>query len=574
MAKHRWGVALWSCLAAACSSSGPTQPPLAPCTAASGGQITLGVAADTTIDPTQTSGCAVFSANASGATIEYLVVALSASSIPDDSQAFKLGGTALAAPPAPGAPGAPLASGARQSTAEQFDLALRRAEREFAAQVPRPLKAPARVTAAPTPVDSGFVRTFRVCNTLSCDPRKASTLSTVTATAMKVGAHIAIFVDNAAPQPGLTQSDLDNLRAVFDTRLYETDTLAFGRESDIDNNGNGNSVVIVLMTGKVNGLVTQTQCNTTGFVAGFFFGADLITTPPFATGNNGEIFYSIVPDAAGSLSCAHPATDVTELVPVTFVHEFQHMISFNQHFLKRGGFPEDLWLNEGLSHYAEELGGRTYLPADTASYCRHVSGDLANAGRYLAATDSNFLVDTAGIGSITSRGAYWLFVRYLVDQFATDTSVAGADAFTRKLEETTLTGAANVSAATGAPFPTLVERWGLTNYVGDLPVFPTPLELQYVKWRFRSDFPLLRATCPNPRTGTPPNPNIPATFALAPQAIDGSAQLAGMLHAGSGSYYLLQQAAGAPGFTLLFSNSAGRALRTSLVPRLTVIRIQ
>jgi hypothetical protein len=47
-----------------------------------------------------------------------------------------------------------------------------------------------------------------------------------------------------------------------------------------------------------------------------------------------------------------------------------------------------------------------------------------------------------------------------------------------------------------------------------------------------------------------------------------------MLRAGSGSYYRLQHAPGAPGFTLLFSNSAGAALRTTLVPRLNVIRLQ
>jgi hypothetical protein len=447
---------------------------------------------------------------------------------------------------------------------------LRLSEREFARQVPVPLRAPPRVSAAATPVDSGRVRTFKVCNTLSCDPRKPTTLSDVTATALKVGTHIAIFVDNAAPQPGLTDADLNTLRTVFDTRLYETDTLAFGRESDIDNNG----MVIVLMSAKVNAMVTQMDCSTTGFVAGYFFGADLITTPPFATGNNGEIFYSIVPDPGATLSCAHPISDVAQLVPVTFVHEFQHMISFNQHFLKRGAFPEDLWLNEGLSHYAEELGGRTYLPADTVSYCRHVWGDLTNAGRYLTAPEGSFLVDTSGIGSIAARGAYWLFVRYLVDQFATDTSFAGASAFTRKLEQTTLTGVANVSAATGVAFPTLVERWGLTNYVADLPGFSTPSELRYVKWHFRSDFPLLRATCPNPRTGTPPNPNIPAAFTLVPPVINGSAQVMDTLRAGSGSYYRLQQAAGAPGFTLLFSNSAGGALRTTLVPRLSVIRLQ
>jgi hypothetical protein len=563
MPKHLWVVGLCSILPAACSSSGGgTQPPLPPCSATSGGQIGLGVAAYTSVDPTQTAGCAVFSANATAGAMEYLAVPQSAGTIPDDSQAFKLGGNPLAAPPAP-VTGAQLA--AQQGVAQQFDVRLRLAERRFAAALPRPPRAPPRVTAAPTPVDSGAVRTFKVCNTLTCDPTKPSTLSSVTATALKVGTHIAIFVDNAAPQPGLSQSDLDNLRSVFDARLYEADTLAFGRESDIDNNG----MVIVLMTGKVNSLVTQTQCTTTGFVAGFFFGADLITTAPFSTGNNGEIFYSIVPDPLHTLSCAHTVTEVTELVPVTFVHEFQHMISFNQHFLLRAGNPEDLWLNEGLSHYAEERGGRTYLPTDTVSYCRHMAGDLYNAGQYFTAPQSYFLVDTAGIGGLANRGAYWLFIRYLVDQFAGGTTLAAQDAFTRTLEATTATGPNNVSAATGQTFGTLVERWALANYVSDLPTFPTPPELQYVSWKFRADYPTMNTACQTVTT------RIPAAFPLAPPVSNGSSLAAsGTLHAGSGSYYLLQQAAGAPAFTLLFSNAAGAALRTSLVPRLTVIRIQ
>jgi hypothetical protein len=519
-------------------------------------QVYAGV---TIIDPNQTSGCAVFPASA--AAIEYLVVPQSASAIPDVSQAFKLGGNPLAAPPL----ASPWTAVAAPSVAQQFDLRLRLAERELAAQVPRPLKAPARVTAAPMPVVPGAVRTFKVCNTaLTCDPRKPSTLSNVTATALSVGTHIAIFVDNAAPQNGLAQSDLDNLRTLFDTRLYETDTLAFGRESDIDNNG----MVIVVMTGKVNSVVSRDTCLATGFVAGFFFGADLITTPPFATGNNGEIFYSIVADPTGSLSCAHPVSEVTQLVPVTFVHEFQHMISFNQHFLLRRAPPEDLWLNEGLSHYAEEHGGRTFLP-DTGTFCNYVFGDLDNSGQYFSAPQNHFLVDTAGIGGQPERGAYWLFVRYLVDQFSTDTSVAAQNSFTRTLEATTLVGAGNVSAATGTNFAILLERWALANYVSDLSGFPAPPELQYVTWQFRSAFPTLRTACGNTR--------IPSQFPLdfAAPVFNGSTLAAsGVLHAGSGSYYRLQQAAGDPQFSLLFSNGAGAALRTSLVPRLNVIRIQ
>jgi hypothetical protein len=555
-------VGLSSFLAAACSSSPATEPPLAPCTAASGGQVSLGIGAYTAIDPTQTAGCAVFPANPLGSGIEYLVVPQSASSIPDDSQAFKLGGNPLAAPPAPG-----VSLTAGPGVAQQFDLRLRLSEREFARQVPVPLRAPPRVSAAATPVDSGRVRTFKVCNTLSCDPRKPTTLSDVTATALKVGTHIAIFVDNAAPSPGLTDADLNTLRTVFDTRLYETDTLAFGRESDIDNNG----MVIVLMSARVNAMVTAAQCGTTGFVAGYFFGADLITTPPFATGNNGEIFYSIVPDPSGTLSCAHLVSDVTQLVPVTFVHEFQHMISFNQHYLVRGSFPEDLWLNEGLSHYAEENGGRTFLrssPPDTATFCNYVFGDVYNAGQYFAAPQKYFLVDTAGIGGLANRGAYWLFVRYLVDQVGA--TLGSTDSVTRRLDLTALTGAANAShAAGGTSFPTLLERWALANYVSDLSGFTAPPELQYITWQFRTAFPKLRTACGSTK--------IPSLFPLdtAAHAFSGGAFAGnGMLRAGSGSYYRLQQAAGAPKFSLLFSNSAGAALRTTLTPRLTVIRTQ
>ncbi len=557
MPKRLWVMGLSSLVTAACSSSPVTQPPLAPCTATSGGQVSLGVGAYTTVDPTQTAGCAVFPANPTGSAIEYLVVPQSASSIPDDSQAFKLGGNPLAAPPAPGAPLAGL------SVAQQFDLRLRLAEREFAAQLPRPLRAPPRTPALVIPVDSGNVRTFKVCNTLSCDPTKPATLSTVTATALKVGTHIAIYVDNAAPQPGLSQTDLDNLRSVFDTRLYETDTLAFSRESDIDNNG----MVIVLMSGKVNSLVTSAQCTspTGGFVAGFFFGADLITTPPFATGNAAEIFYSIVPDPSGTLSCTHSVTGVTQLVPVTFVHEFQHMISFNQHFLLRGNLPEDLWLNEGLSHYAEENGGRTFLP-DTATFCRYAFGDLYNASQYFTAPQNYVLVDTAGIGGLANRGAYWLFVRYLVDQIGA--TLGSKDSVTRRLDRTALIGPANVSnAAGGTAFPTILARWALANYVSDLPGFAAPPELQYTTWKFRTDYQTMRTAC-----GTT---NLPSLFPLTPAVVDASsAQVSGMLHAGSASYYRMQHAAGGSKLTLLFSNSAGGALRTTLAPRLNVIRLQ
>src|SRR5207247_10491030 len=109
-----------------------------------------------------------------------------------------------------------------------------------------------------------------------------------------------------------------------------------------------------------------------------------------------------------------------------------HMISFNQHVLVRGGTGEVLWLNEGLSHYAEELGGRSYAttPAAqvsdcivtpvTTTECRFYIGDLLDAYDYLVdSAGEHFLLPTTEIGSLAARVAAWRIVSYTVERCAT-----------------------------------------------------------------------------------------------------------------------------------------------------------
>jgi len=252
-------------------------------------------------------------------------------------------------------------------------------------------------------------------------------------------------------------------------------------------------------------------------------------------------------------------------VPVTFIHEFQHMISFNQHVLVRGGDAEVLWLNEGFSHYAEELGGRTYAPG-TPEFSRFTIGNLYNAYQYLDSTDKHFLLPTAGIGSLAERGAAWLFVRYVVDQYAGDTTVVSWNAFTRQMLATTDIGAANIAARTGSTFSGVVTRWAITNWVSDLPGFLPPNELKYSSWKFRTTYASLH---------TQDAGNFPKTFPLTPTTSAGRAvNLVGTLHAGSGTYHRAFQAPSAPGFTLVFSTSSGGPLDATLAPRLNVIRVR
>src|SRR5947208_2686261 len=521
-------IGLCSLLAAGCSES---SGPLAPCTAAAP-RVNLTAGEYQSADPRPSgdfvlravrgAGCVAFAANQSGSDIEYLLVPQAATGTPGDKSSFWLRGATLAASSAP-AP-APIAPSVQLAPAARFHQFLRESEQQLYLSNPptiHPFTAP-RVALGPPAV--GDVGTFSVCSNLDCTSK-----TTVTATAKQVGMHIAIFVDNNAPPNGLSDADLLSLRLKFDTLLYVRDTLAFGGETDID----GNTVVIVLMTNAVNQLVTKTECSS-GFVAGYFYGADLI----FGQGNNGEVFYSIVADPTQRLmSCAHTVSQVNSLVPVTFIHEFQHMISFGQHYLRRAGAPEVLWLNEGLSHFAEEMGGRSYLPGDSSTFCNFVGGDLYNAWQYFNAPQDHYLLATEGIGTLAERGAMWLFVRYLVDQYAADQSLTAGDVVTRQLDQTTLTGAANVEHVTGRPFAETVTHWALANYVSDLPGFPPPPalpELRYKLWTFRADYPTLSARCPAPN-------GIPGSFPLAPATGLGDAvSLSDTLRAGSGLYYLAQ----------------------------------
>ena len=323
--------------------------------------------------------------------------------------------------------------------------------------------------------------------------------------------------------------------------------------------------MIVLLTSTVNRMVSASQCGSSGYVAGFFFGGDI--DPRFRTAyNNGEIFYALVPDSLGTLSCPHKASDVKLLIPGTFVHEFQHMISYNQHVLVRRTSAEELWLNEGLSHYAEERGGRAFLP-DTVTFCRYARGDLSDAVLYWGNLGSHPLVDTSGVGGLAERGAGWLFVRYLADQYAQGAGggLAGQDAFTRKLDNTALTGAANVAAQTNDMFAAVLGRWALAQWVSDLPGFTAPAALTYTSWAFRTGFPKVSGRC-----------GSSLAFALVALAgAPASVSVSGTLRAGTGAVYQrVLQAPGGSAFQILFSDGAGAQLRETVMPRLNVIRIR
>jgi hypothetical protein len=297
-------------------------------------------------------------------------------------------------------------------------------------------------------------------------------------------------------------------------------------------------------------------------ILGYFFGADLLPLSSNNPGSNeAEIFYGLVPDPANP-QCTIDKADAAARLATTFIHEFQHMISFNQHVLVRGGAAEDTWLNEGLSHFAEELGGRlipdSECPNSISCAQEFLEGNLNNAFGYLASPEDFFLIEPeTSSGGLEERGANWLFARWLADHFASD-PILGTN-LTRALVATSQVGAVNVAARTGVDFSTLVGQWQLANYLGGLPGFSaTSDRLRYGSWNFRE---------------LADSNSIP--FPLDPDSTNGSGYLHnGTLRAGSGRHVRIVQASGAGGVDLQLTNPSGTALPGSIEPRIALVRIR
>jgi hypothetical protein len=545
----------------ACSSSSTSSAPPPNVNCDTVAVTTLAVGASTVLDPAPVGGCLRLpTAGPAGA--EHLVVALSAEGLEAGngvSGNYTFQGAPAPAPPAPRIV-------AQSSPALDFHMMLRERERQLAADPARRRLALAPQV-APVPPVVGDQRTFKVCANLDC-----SSFVSVSATAKHVGARGAIFLDDTVPAGGFTQADIDGVGALFDNYMYPIDTTAFGRESDLDNN----QAVIILLTDRVNQLIPN--CNALGsIVFGYFYGLDLIPDP---NSNQGEIFYSLVPDPNNS-ACTVSKQEALDGLPPTFIHEFQHMISFNRHVLLPPviSTTEDVWLNEGLSMFAQELGGRQipntecpdFQQATNPCLSQFAGGNVSDAYSYLNDPESSYLI-VPGNSPLTlaEYGAAWLFVRWFTEQSPTDTLLAkditrallGADSPNGVIQ----VGAANawsVAVAKSLPWTSweeLVSNWQLANYLeGQSPGFTDATgRLRYRTWDFRAIY-------------SNPLNNFAKPYPLTPDSTTtGAYSRSGTLRGGSGRHLRVIQlpAASSVALKLTTTNSA------NLVPRFAVTRIR
>lgn len=359
---------------------------------------------------------------------------------------------------------------------------------------------------------------WQVGDIVSLNTRTGNTFADACQTPdMRAGRVVAItnnsivVSDTANPTGGYTDAEYLAIGQQFDD-VFVMDTTAFGSPTDIDSNGK----IIMFFTRAVN---EMTPNGSQSVVGGFFYGRDLFPkqdSPDLgpgsgcATSNVAEMFYLLVPDPNGVVNGnTRTKLFVQHLTNSTTAHEFQHLINASRRLYINTAATdfEIVWLNEGLSHVAEELlfyrqsaGLAPRMDIDSTKFKGNQTNVDAynfnqanNFGRfrlYLAKPSTNS--PYAPNDSLETRGATWSFLRYAADHRGT----SDGDTW-KKLVNSTQTGIANLQNVFGAGLTNMFRDWAVATIADDVQG-SNNAEWQDPSWNFRAMFDYLTRANPVP----------------------------------------------------------------------------
>lgn len=302
--------------------------------------------------------------------------------------------------------------------------------------------------------EAGSTRAFKVLNSLS----SYSSYSVVTAKLRYSSANFEAYVDTRN-ETALTDEELQEVLEPFENLIAKERNL-FGNESDV----NGDGKFAILFSQEINELGASGG----GIITGYFYAVDLYNDSSYPASNEMEMIYAAIPDPSGSYG--YPISksfSLSNILPSVFPHEFQHMISYNQHVFENGGSSEQSFLNEGLSHLAEDI----YSMDDSGYMTETGIENPARVDYYLSAIDQTCF--TCG-ASLSQRGGSYLFLRYLYEQaqIGNLTGAASGAELVGRLLNTDRTGLENIlSAAVDstemAAYKFLLARFSLAVYLSD-----------------------------------------------------------------------------------------------------------
>lgn len=311
-----------------------------------------------------------------------------------------------------------------------------------------------------------------------------------------LSAHSAVLADVSNPANGFTDAEYQQFADEFERIAWPVDTDNFGMPSDVDRNGR----VLMLFTSAVNQLTPR---NSDFIVGGFFYARDLFPrkdnaqAQACASSNVREMFYLLAPDPTGSINGnARSKNYVQTSTFGTLSHEFQHLINASRRlYVNDAEDFEETWLDEGLSHIAEELsfyaasaglGPRQNIAITQAFFPNQARIDaldryqVPNFGRlseYYKTPSSNSPIQPDD--DLATRGSAWQFLRYAADQRG-----GGERDFWYNLVNAKTRGIANLTAQLGTdPLP-VFQNWGVAIYTDDA-VPGVSATYTHPSWNFR-----------------------------------------------------------------------------------------
>ena len=368
----------------------------------------------------------------------------------------------------------------------------------------------ASLSRSSAPLQVGDIVTFNV-GSRACD-----SIIDRGARVVAIGSKSIVVADTLNPSGGFTTTDYQRFAARFDTLVYPLDVTNFGAPApDLAVDGK----IVLFFTKAVNELTPR---GSTSYVGGFFFDRDLFpvtATPDFQAcpgSNVGELFYLLTPDPTGVVNGNIRRTGFVDSVTTSVLaHEFQHLINASRRiYVNKSAQPfEVVWLNEGLSHIAEELlfyheGSSapqqnldvTAIRARIALKDAFNADQLANAARYreyLAEPSTNSPIRNDD--SLGTRGATWDFLRYAADRKlrggGSDASVWFA------LVNSQTSGIANLRGVFGANLGAMLRDWSVSHYTDDV-VSGVSADFTQPSWNWHSIFAALATTGAYPLTAT------------------------------------------------------------------------
>jgi hypothetical protein len=308
---------------------------------------------------------------------------------------------------------------------------------------------------------------------------------------MYISDHAVVAADVENPA-GFSAQDYQHFALAFDTLIHPVAVRHFGAPSDVDGNGR----TIIFFTRAVN---ERTPRGSATFTAALFWGGDLF--PAVATsrleacagGNQAEIFYVAVPDPNGLIGPPVSLNDLRVQAIHILGHEYQHLINAARRlYVNNASMFEQVWLNEGLSHIAEELlffeiSGLQRRANITAALLQQTPGGMVAFDRFMRSNMNNFTrfltrPDTAslmGADNLATRGAAWSFLRYAADRHQ-----GGDEAFFLGLVNSTTAGVENLNRVLGTSTMEWLQDWTVS-LIADDHVPGLQARFTQPSWNFR-----------------------------------------------------------------------------------------